>query len=401
MTKRQRLILGSACCLAAIPRAAYAHNPFEFQTPVTPIARETLYVHDLFLTIIAVLFSVGFGFLLFSIIRYRRGRGHQAATFSAPLTPLQWGLSALPILTLVVIDYIVMGIPAYHAVLTLADTRNDAGLVVKVTGSQWRWRYDYPDAGISFISNLTTPAEQRDSGAPTDPNYLLEVDKPLVLPVGKKVRVLLTSTDVIHAWWIPSFGIKQDAVPGFLRETWVKIDRPGIYRGQCAELCGVGHAFMPIVVEAKAQLDFDKWLADAQTLAAKAAAVTTLSKAELLQRGQQDYANYCATCHQPTGLGMPGAIPPIAGNKPFSAPPAMTDLLAQRGFYNSGKIIVGPVARHIDIVLKGIPGTPMPAFGTQLTDADVAALVTYERNSFGNQTGDVVQPSAVKAARAK
>jgi cytochrome c oxidase subunit 2 len=194
---------------------------------------------------------------------------------------------------------------------------------------------------------------------------------------------------------------KEDAVPGFLRETWVKIDRPGIYRGQCAELCGVGHAFMPIVVEAKAQPDFDKWLANAQTAAAQAAAVTTLSKAGLLKRGQQDYANYCAMCHQPTGLGMPGAIPPIAGNKPFSAPPAMTDLLTQRGFYNSGKIIIGPVAQHIDIVLKSIPGTPMPAFGTQLDDADVSALVTYERNSFGNQTGDVVQPSAVKAARAK
>ena len=400
MIKQRKLILGSTC-LTLVPQLAFARNPFAFQTPVTPIACETRYVHDLILTIIAVLFSVGFGFLLFSVIRYRASRGHRPALFSAPRTPLQWALSALPILTLVVIDYIVMGIPAYHAVLTLANTREDAALVVKVTGSQWRWRYDYPDQGISFISNLSTSQEQRDSGALTDPNYLLEVDKPLVLPVGKKVRVLLTSTDVIHAWWIPSFGIKQDAVPGFLRETWVKIDRPGIYRGQCAELCGVGHGFMPIVVEAKAQPDFDKWLADAQTAAAQAAAVTTLSKPELLKRGQQDYATYCALCHQPTGLGMPGAIPPIAGGKPFTAPPAMTDLLVQRGFYNAGKIVVGPVARHIDIVLKGIPGTPMPAFGTQLGDADIAALVTYERNSFGNQTGDVVQPSAVKAARAK
>ncbi len=301
MIKQRKLILGSTC-LTLVPQLAFARNPFEFQTPVTPIARETLYVHDLFLTIIAVLFSVGFGFLLFSVIRYRASRGHRPALFSAPRTPLQWALSALPILTLVVIDYIVMGIPAYHAVLTLANTREDAALVVKVTGSQWRWRYDYPDQGISFISNLSTSQEQRDSGAPTDPNYLLEVDKPLVLPVGKKVRVLLTSTDVIHAWWIPSFGIKQDAVPGFLRETWVKIDRPGIYRGQCAELGGGGHGFMPIVVEAKAQPDFDKWLADAQTAAAQAAAVTTLSKPELLKRGQQDYATYCALCHQPTGL---------------------------------------------------------------------------------------------------
>ncbi len=400
MVKQKQVILGSAA-LMLISGAAQAHNPFEFQTPVTPIARETLYVHDLFLTIIAILFSIGFGFLLFSLIRYRRGRGHAPATFTAPRTPLQWALSALPILTLIFIDYIVMGIPAYHAVLSLANTRDDAGLVIKVTGSQWRWHYEYPDQGISFVSNLSTPASERDSGAPTDPNYLLEVDKPLVLPVGEKVRVLLTSTDVIHAWWIPSFGIKQDAVPGFLRETWVKIDKPGIYRGQCAELCGVGHAYMPIVVEAKSQDDFKKWVADAQASAAQAAAVTTLSKEDLLKRGQQTYTTYCALCHQPTGLGLPGTFPPIATGKPFAAPPAMTDLLAQRGFFKDGKIVEGSVDRHIQIVLKGIPGTPMPAFDGQLSDADIAGVITFERNSFGNQTGDVVQPSTVKAARGK
>ena len=195
-------------------------------------------------------------------------------------------------------------------------------------------------------------------------------------------------------------GIKQDAIPGFLRETWVKIDKPGVYRGQCAELCGVGHAYMPIVVEAKSQDDFKKWVADAQASAAQAAAVTTLTKEELLKHGQQTYTTYCALCHQPTGLGLPGTSAD-RGRKAFRAPPTMTDLLAQRGFFKNGLIAKGPVDQHIQIVLKGIPGTPMPNFDGQLTDADIASVITFERNSFGNQTGDVVQPSAVKAARGK
>lgn len=398
----KRLTLGFAApCAALVPALAHANNPFEFQTPVTPVAHETLYVHDLFLAIIAFLFTVGFGFLLYSVIRYARSRGHAPATFTGPRTLRQWILAAIPILLLVTIDYGVMGIPAYHAVLSLANTREDAALVIKVTGSQWRWRYEYPDYGIAFASSLATPPEQRESGSPTDPNYLLEVDHPLVLPVGEKVRILLTSTDVIHAWWVPSFGVKQDAVPGFLRETWVKIEKSGVYRGQCAELCGVGHGFMPIVVEAKTKPEFDEWLADAKNAAAQAAAVQSLSREDLLARGKQNYATYCALCHQPTGLGMPGAIPPIAGGRPFAATPQMTDALAQRGFYNNGKIVIGAVDQHIAIVLKGIPGTPMPAFGPQLSDPDIAAIITYERNSFGNQTGDIVQPSAVKAARTK
>ena len=316
---------------------------------------------------------------------------------------MQWILVVIPILLLVFIDYIVMGIPAYHAVLALANTKDDAALVVKVTGSQWRWRYEYPDYGIAFASNLATPPAQRESGSPTDPNYLLEVDQPLVLPVGEKVRILLTSTDVIHAWWVPSFGIKQDAVPGFLRETWVNIEKPGVYRGQCAELCGVGHAFMPIVVEAKTKPAFDKWLAQAKSAAAARASAEgqILSREDLLARGKQNYANYCAMCHQENGLGIPGNFPPLAAGHAFSATPEMTAALAQRGFYNSGKIVLGTVDQHIDIVLKGIPGTPMAAFGPQLSDVDIAAVITFERNSFGNQTGDVIQAAAVKARRSK
>ncbi len=350
---------------ALLPWHAYARNPFEFQTPVTPVAHETLYVHNLFLVIIACLFTIGMGFLLYPVFRHRKSRGYTAASFTSPRTLGQWILVVVPFLMLVCIDYIIMGIPAYHAVLSMANTREDAALVVKVTGSQWRWRYEYPDHNVVYTSSLATGRDQIDAGAPKDPNYLLEVDRPLVLPVGEKVRILLESTDVIHAWWVPAFGVKQDAVPGFLRETWVKIEQPGIYRGQCAELCGNGHAYMPIVVEAKPKPDFDKWLAAAESEAAAEAA-------------NEDDA---------------------VSHDELAATPVLTDPLAQRGFYADGKIVLGPVDQHINIVLNGIPGTPMAPFGQQLSDADIAAVITYERNSFGNTTGDTVQPATVKAAR--
>jgi cytochrome c oxidase subunit 2 len=393
--------LAYALVAALLPSLAHAGNPFEFPAPVTPVAHETLYVHNLFLVIIACLFSVGMGFLLYTVFRHRKSRGYKAASFTSPRTFGQWVLVAIPFLLLVLIDYVIMGIPAYHAVLSMANTREDASLVVKVTGSQWRWKYEYPDQGIAFSSSLATPRDQIESDSPKDPNYLLEVDRPLVLPVGEKVRILLESTDVIHAWWVPAFGVKQDAVPGFLRETWVKIEEPGVYRGQCAELCGNGHAYMPIVVEAKPKPEFDKWLAEAESEAAAAVsgAGQPVSHEELLASGQNVYETYCAACHQPTGLGVPGAFPPLAAGQPFAATPVLTDPLAQRGFYADGKIVMGTVDQHTDIVLNGIPGTPMAPFGPQLTDADIAAVITYERNSFGNMTGDTVQPATVKAAR--
>ncbi|MDA8108258.1 MAG: cytochrome c oxidase subunit II [Betaproteobacteria bacterium] len=403
MLKHPRL-LPRAAALGALLAAplARARNPFEFQAPVTPVARETLYVHNLFLVIIAILFVLGMSFLLYSVYRHRKSRGHQPATFTGPTRRRQWVWIALPFVALVFIDYVVMGIPAYHAAIAMADTRDDAKLVVKATGSQWKWQYEYPGEHVRYSSTLATPADQFDGRAPKDPNYLLEVDHPLVLPVGEKVRILLTSTDVIHSWWVPAFGVKQDAVPGFLRETWVKIDKPGVYRGQCAELCGVGHAYMPIVVVAKAEPEFRAWLAKTRAAEAAAAAepAKTLSLEELRARGNSVYEKNCSACHQANGLGIAGTFPPLAGGHPFSAPAAMTSALEQRGFYRDGKIVLGPVAKHLDIVLHGIPGTPMAAFGAQLSDADIAAVVTYERNDFGNHTGEAVQAADVRAARA-
>src|SRR5579875_3580017 len=388
------IVIGAT--LASTP--AYARNPFEFHTPV---AQETLHIHNLFLATIALMFAAGMGFLLYAVFRHRKSRGHHAALFTGPRTAAQWVLVTIPFLILVAIDYVVMGIPAYHAVLAMADTKRDATLVVKITGSQWKWRYEYPDEHLAFTSNLATPREQLAGSAPTDPDYLLEVDRPLVLPVGEKVRILLTSTDVIHSWWVPAFGVKQDAIPGFLRETWVRIESPGVYRGQCAELCGVGHAFMPIVVDAKPEPEFRKWLAAAKSDAERTAEESAghLSLDDLVARGRKAYATSCGACHQENGRGLPGLIPPIAAGEPYTATPELTDKLAQRGFYRDGRIVLGSVDQHIDIVLGGIPGTPMPAFGPQLDDADIAAIVTYERNSFGNHTGEAVQPADVAKAR--
>ncbi|MHB8392572.1 MAG: c-type cytochrome [Acidobacteriaceae bacterium] len=195
--------------------------------------------------------------------------------------------------------------------------------------------------------------------------------------------------------------MKQTAVPGFLRSTWVNIDKPGIYRGQCASLCGIGHAFMPIVVVAKSQVGFQRWVRKEQAAQAEQVAETsvTMTKAALLAHGKKVFQNNCSVCHQATGLGIPGTFPPIAAGHPFQAPPQMTQAIQKRGFYKNGVIVVGPVANHIQIVLHGVPGTPMPAFASQLSDIDIAAVITYERNSFGNHTGDVIQPKEVRNAR--
>lgn len=400
--RKQKILLGLAAIITLAPLPALARNPFEFPTPVTPVARETLEVHDLFLVIITIIFTIGIMVLFYSLVTHRKSRGHKPAAFTGPRGAKQWALTILPFLMLTFIDYVVMGIPAYHAVLAMANTRDDAQLVIKITGSQWKWQYEYLDQGIRFTSRLATPPEELDGRSPKGANYLLDVDKPLVLPVGQKVRILLASADVIHSWGMPAFGVKQDAVPGFLRESWVKIEQPGVYRGQCGELCGIGHAYMPIVVVAKAPAEFQQWVAQAQADQAGAAAESSkvLGKDELLVLGKKVYEANCAVCHQANGLGVPGTFPPIAAGQPFSAAPALLAGLTAHGFYKDGRIDLGPVKDHIEIVLYGIAGSSMPAFGAQLSDADIAAAVTYERNTFGNQSGDVIQPADVKTARA-
>jgi cytochrome c oxidase subunit 2 len=371
-----------------LPGAASAAYNFNFPEPVTPIARETLHIHNEFMLIITVLFVVVFAIMIYSMIKHRKSSGHAPAKFTGPTGALQWFWALIPFAILLFIDFVLMGIPAVQAIINMEDTQTKADMVLKVTGMQWKWQYEYPESGVKFISTLATPRDQIANAEAKGENYLLEVDKPVVLPVGKKVRILLTSTDVIHTWWVPQFGVKRDAIPGFLRETWVLIEKPGIYRGQCAELCGKDHGFMPVVVHAVPEPEYLAWV-EAQKAEAKAAAGgadRTWSKDELVAEGKAVYEKVCAACHQPDGKGLPPAFPALAGSKIVSGP--LLDM--------NGKVIKDS---HVDRVLHGKAGTAMQAFATSLSDVELAAVITYERNSFGNQAGDMIQPAQIKSLR--
>lgn len=369
-----RLILGMSLWFA-IP-AAFAEYGLNFQRPVTPIAHKILELHNLILLICLVIFVVVFSFMFYSIFAHRKSRGYKAAKFHDNAT-LEVVWTVIPFLILVS-----MAIPSTATLIDMSDTSH-SDLTIKVTGYQWKWQYEYPDQDISFFSTLTTPEDQIENKAKKDEHYLLEVDNPVVLPVGKKVRFLVTGNDVIHSWWVPQLGVKKDAIPGYINDFWVRADEAGTFRGQCAELCGNGHGFMPIVVQAVSQEDFTKWVATQKSKAAAESAGSnkTWSKDELMAKGQKAFTTTCAACHGAEGKGIPGVFPALAGSK----------------------IATGPVAEHIKTVLHGRSGgkysAQMPAFAAQLSDVDAAAIITFERNSFGNKTGDVVQPSQVKALR--
>jgi len=262
--------LGLAVSLALGSAAALAGYAFNFPEPVTPIAHETLHMHNLVMIVILVLFFLTLGALIYSFRTHNKAAGFKAGKFTGPVGRKQWLWALSPFALLFFIDYVVFGIPALHAVILYEDTKTDAEMVVKVTGSQWMWQYDFPAEGVSYTSRLMTPRDQIDSGAPKGEHYLLEVDNPLVLPVGKKIRFITTSNDVIHSWWVPAFGVKRDAVPGFLREFWATVEKTGTYRGQCSELCGKEHGFMPVVVNVVTQEEFAKWLASKKPPAAPA-----------------------------------------------------------------------------------------------------------------------------------
>ncbi len=372
----------------ALPGTALADYTWNFPTPVTPIARDTLKIHNEFMLIITAIFVVVFAVMIYSMLRHRKSSGHAPAKFTGPTGTVQWIWTLVPFAILLFIDFVVMGIPAFHAVIDMEDTKTKADMVLKVTGMQWKWQYEYPESGIRFVSNLATPREQIANAEPKGEHYLLEVDNEVVLPVGKKVRVLITATDVIHTWWVPQFGVKRDAVPGFLRETWLKIEEPGVYRGQCAELCGKDHGFMPVVVRAVPEPEYAAWVEQkkATQQAASAGADKTWSRDELVAKGKEVYEKQCAVCHQPNGQGLPPAFPALAGSKIVNGP-----LLSGEGKLQKDS--------HVDRVMNGKEGTAMQAFRNTLSDIELAAVITFERNSFGNQKGDLIQPAQIKALR--
>jgi cytochrome c oxidase subunit II len=369
--------------------AASAEFTWNFPKPVTPMALDTLHVHNKFMVIVMVVFVVVLSIMIYSIINHRKSTGHKAANFTGPTTKSQLLWTLVPFAILLYIDFILMGIPAYHSVVMMEDTKSNADMVVKITGSQWRWQYEYMDGdaqGVKFVSNLSTPQDQVDNKAEKGENYLLEVDNNLVLPVGKKVRVLLTSNDVIHNWWVPAFGSARDAIPGFLRESWVQVTEAGTYRGACKELCGKGHGFMPIVVDAVPEDKFKVWAEEQKTkmAAASAGADKEWAKDELVAMGKEVYTKNCAVCHQANGQGLPPAFPALTGSKIVQGP----------NFDASGALIKDS---HLDRVLNG--KNIMPAWKATLSDTEIAAVITYERNDLGNAVGDVLQPAQVKALR--
>ncbi|MBE0624844.1 MAG: cytochrome c oxidase subunit II [Burkholderiales bacterium] len=357
---------------AGLASAAYQLN---FQPPVTRIASEIYDLHMLMMYVILVIFCVVFGVMFYSIYAHRKSVGHKAEQFHENTTvEIIW--TVIPFVIL-----IAMAWPATKTLIAFKDTANP-DITIKATGYQWKWGYDYikgEGEGVAFLSALATPQDQIHNQKPKGENYLLEVDNPMVVPVGKKVRILTTANDVIHSFWVPAFGIKQDAIPGFVRDTWFKAEKEGIYRGQCAELCGKDHGFMPIVVEVVSAQKYTKWVADQNQK--KAAAAEDPNKQwsadELKARGEKVYAANCAACHQPTGKGLPPAFPALDGSR----------------------MATGDKNAHIGMVLNGKAGTAMAAFGKQLSDTDIAAVITYERNAWGNKAGDAVQPAEVKAAR--
>jgi cytochrome c oxidase subunit 2 len=369
-----RLILGVGLCLAA--PAVFAEYALNFQKPVTPVAHRILELHNMILLICVIIFVIVFGVMFYSIFAHRKSRGYKPATFHDNAT-LEVVWTVIPFLILVS-----MAIPSTATLLEMSDT-SKSDLTIKITGYQWKWKYDYPDQDVSFFSTLATPRDQVENKAAKGEHYLLEVDNPIVVPVGKKVRFLVTANDVIHSWWVPQLGVKKDAIPGFINEFWTRADEVGTFRGQCAELCGKDHGFMPIVVNAVSPEDFTKWVAvqKGKAAAESVGSTKTWSKDELMEKGKKAYAATCAACHGPEGKGIPGVFPALEGSK----------------------IATGPVEEHIKTVLHGRAsgkfGAQMPSFAAQLSDADAAAIITFERNALGNKTGDVVQPSQVKDLR--
>tara|TARA_R110002051_G_scaffold16719_3_gene49979 strand:+ start:42238 stop:43278 length:1041 start_codon:yes stop_codon:yes gene_type:complete len=332
---------------------------------VTEISRSVFDLHMLIFWICVVIGVIVFGIMFWSMFMHRKSRGAVPAKFHENVgVEVLW--TVIPLLILVG-----MAVPATKTLIEIYDAE-EADIDILITGYQWRWQYSYLGEDVAFMSNMITPREEINNLTTKNENYLLEVDEPLVVPVGKKIRFLVTAADVIHSWWVPALAVKKDAIPGFVNEAWTRIEEPGIFRGQCTELCGRDHGFMPVVVEAKSQEDYDIWLAEKKEAAAQEAELRekdwTLE--ELMVRGEQVYSRACAACHQPGGEGLPPMFPALKGSEM-----ALTDMPA-----------------HIDIVVNGKSGTSMAAFGAQLSETDIAAVITYERNAWGNDTGEIVAP---------
>lgn len=391
MQKTEKTRLGDlasrfgALALALIAAPALASYDVNIPPPATPISAQIYGLHMYILWICVGIFVIVFGAMFYSIFKFRKSNGAKADVNFHESTLIEVIWTTIPFVILLFI-----AVPATRTVLDMKDSSNP-DLTIKVTGYQWGWKYDYSADDVGFYSNLATPWSQ--IGQPNEPatqekgkDYLLEVDNPLVVPVGKRVRLLVTSNDVIHGWYVPQLGINQYGIPGFIKDVWFTATKPGTFKGQCSQICGKLHGYMPITVIVKSEEDYAAWLKEAKSkwggkpAAAAAAPAEDVSKkltmAELKAQGEKVYAANCVACHQANGKGMPPAFPPLAGSK----------------------VVLAAADQQIALVLNGRAGTAMQSFA-RLTSADLAAVITYTKNSFGNATGTLVQPADVAAAR--
>jgi len=349
-----------------------AAREYNLPEPAATITREIYDLHMLTAAVATIIMIIVTGIIVYALIKFRKSAGYQADQEFNHSWFGRWSWALVPAIVLG-IDFSIAG----SATRTLGniESHDPAAVTVKVTGSQWKWTYEYMDDDVKIVSNLNKDIPN------TDDLYLRDVDNRLVLPINQRIRFLHTATDVLHAWWVPAIAYKKDSIPGYINETWTVIEKEGVYRGQCAENCGTGHAYMPIVVEAMSEANYAEWMKGQKLAMAAAIAESSADKtwplAELMERGEKLYNTNCAGCHMPTGTGIPGVFPALKGSA----------------------VALGDKAKHNEVVLKGVAGTAMAAWAGQLNDLELAAVITYERNAWGNDTGDTVQPADIKAAR--
>jgi cytochrome c oxidase subunit 2 len=360
-------LLSLVVSLPALGSAVVETSTRQLNMPqgVTEVSQAAYDIHMIMVWVCTVIGIGVFGFMFYVMYAHRKSRGAVAENFHENLVvELLWTIVPTIIL-------IVMAFPATTALLKVYDTDNP-DIEIKITGYQWKWQYEYLGEGVKFMSELNTSLDEVYGREPKGEHYLREVTEPLVLPVGKKIRFLVTGNDVIHSWWVPDFGVKRDAVPGLFTSGWAKTDEPGIYVGECTELCGLGHAFMPVVVEVKEEAEYNEWLAGKKAEAAEYASTIgkQWSAEELMVRGEEVYERSCAACHQSNGKGIPGVFPAL----------------------KDSPIALGPMVGHIAVLIDGVAGTSMQSFADQLSEVDIAAVVHYERNAWDNNVGDVTQP---------
>ena len=364
-----------------LPLTALAEEPAKYNLPqpAATITREIYDLHMMTATVATIIMIIVTAIIIYSLVKFRKSAGYQPDMEFNNSWFGRWSWVLVPAIVLG-IDFSVAG-PAAR-VLAEVETYDDADVTVKVIGSQWKWTYEYMDDGVKVVSNLKGSTQEIGAPVTNGDLHLRDVDNPLVLPSGQRIRFLHTASDVLHAWWVPAIAYKKDSIPGYINETWTVIEKEGTYRGQCAENCGTGHAYMPIVVDVVSPEKYDEWMNGQKVAMAAAAAEAASDKewtlAELMERGEKVYNTNCVACHQATGMGIPNVFPALKGSKM-----ALEDMPA-----------------HMDIVIHGSKtNTAMAAWGKQLNDLELAAVITYERNAWGNNTGDVLQPADVKAAR--